>query len=363
MQPRPDVSVVTTGHDVADARLHREVAALSRAGLVVEVLGLGHPADAPPWADRVRTWRRGGPVRRALRALALPWRARGRVLLALDPDSTAGAWLRCRVWPPRRSLVADVHEDYDALLRDRVWARGLRGRAGRAAARVGAAAARRADVVVVADVHLLADTPNRLVLRNTPDASMLPRPAAPDPRPRALYVGDLRASRGLFTMLDALAVAPEWSLDLVGPVAVEDEAELARRLAEPALDERVRWHGRLPPSQAWALAEGAWAGLVLLEDTPAFRTAQPSKLYEYLACGLAVVTTDLPRPAELVTRTGAGRVVREADDVAGVLAEWLADPDALRACRERALQAATELYDGSEMTRFVDVVAALVRRG
>ena len=33
---RPQVSIVTSGHDVADARLHREVAALSRRGLEVE---------------------------------------------------------------------------------------------------------------------------------------------------------------------------------------------------------------------------------------------------------------------------------------------------------------------------------------
>ncbi len=43
-----DVSIVTSGHDVADARLHREVAALVARGLHVEVLGLGDEADGPP---------------------------------------------------------------------------------------------------------------------------------------------------------------------------------------------------------------------------------------------------------------------------------------------------------------------------
>ncbi|NUR30435.1 MAG: hypothetical protein HOV83_32045, partial [Catenulispora sp.] len=36
-----DVSIITGGHDVADARLHRLAAALRRAGLAVEVIGLG----------------------------------------------------------------------------------------------------------------------------------------------------------------------------------------------------------------------------------------------------------------------------------------------------------------------------------
>ena len=44
---RPDVSVVSTGHDVADARLHRICAALLRRGLSVEVVGLGTAVGGP----------------------------------------------------------------------------------------------------------------------------------------------------------------------------------------------------------------------------------------------------------------------------------------------------------------------------
>ena len=60
--------------------------------------------------------------------------------------------------PDRRvRTVADVHEDYRLLLRDRAWARGPRRWAGEAFARAGVAAARRADLTVVADVGLLPD--------------------------------------------------------------------------------------------------------------------------------------------------------------------------------------------------------------
>src|SRR5690606_14270020 len=74
---RVDVSIVTSGHDVADARLHREVAALVRAGLRVEVLGLGEASAGPPDAV-VRARPRRSGVRRALDAALLPWRASGR---------------------------------------------------------------------------------------------------------------------------------------------------------------------------------------------------------------------------------------------------------------------------------------------
>ena len=92
MTLRPDVSIVTTGHDVADARLHREAAALLRAGLVVEVLGLGDPSAGPKGAS-VRAAPRTGMLRRTARALVWPWRASGRVLLTIDPETVPSALL------------------------------------------------------------------------------------------------------------------------------------------------------------------------------------------------------------------------------------------------------------------------------
>lgn len=346
-----DVSIITSGHDVADARLHREVAALREAGLSVEVLGLGQAQDGPPGAV-TRTWPRAGLAARAWLALRLPMRASGRVLVALDPDSGLAACLLGRTLG--RWVVVDVHEDYAALLGDRAWARrwaGIPGALGRLLVRVGLVLFRRADLVVVADEHVPPATARRrLVVRNLPDTSMLPPPGPADPEPRALYIGDLRASRGLFAMVEAVRRAPGWLLDLVGPVAPADADRLHALLAaEAELADRVRLHGRRPPAQAWDLGRGASVGLLLLEPTRAFLDAVPSKLYEYLACGLPVITTDLPRPAELVRAADAGAVVPTGadDDVAGavaaVLRGWSERPEELARVRGRLADDATQL--------------------
>jgi len=361
---RPDVSIVTSGHDVADARLHREVAAFVRAGLTVEVLGLGDPSAGPASAS-VSTHPRGGAGRRALDALVRPWQARGRVIVVLDPDPVPSVLAQRLL--RRRPVVVDVHEDYTALLRDRSWASGPVGGVARGVAQVVSRAAARGDLTVVADDHVPPGTArNRLVVRNLPDVSFLPEPGPRDPEPRAVYVGDVRASRGLFTMLDAVAVAPAWSLDVVGPVAAADQAELDRRLSDRSLGERVRLHGRKPPAQAWEVARGAWAGLLLLAPTPAFVDAVPSKLYEYLACGLAVVATDLPRQAALVAESGAGEVVTagsETGAAAGaVLRGWADDPAALDVLRESGLAwTAQRAGEPTPYDVLAQRVAALVR--
>lgn len=353
---RPDVTVLTSGHDVADARLHREVAALRRAGLRVEVLGLGDPSTGPEGAV-VRTAPRRGSLGRAARSAALPLRARGRVLLTLDPDVVPAAWAVARL--TRRPLVVDVHEDYAALLADRPWSHGPVGAGARLLVRTSTALARRADLTVVADDQVPPGQARaRLVVRNLPDLAMLPEPGPRDGL-RALYVGDLRASRGLFAMLDAVAAAPAWSLDLVGPVAPADQARLDEWVAgHPSAAARVRLHGRQPPRAAWELARGAAVGLTLLEPTPAFVAGLPSKLHEYLACGLAVLASPLPRQAELVIASGAGRVVDGFDQAAAALMAWSDDPAGLDQCRAAA--AAWSAARRGEQLPYAELAARVV---
>lgn len=360
---QPDVSIVTSGHDVSDARLHRVCAALLREGLDVEVRGLGAAGDGPEGAA-VHATPRGSLLRRPLVALRHAGAARGRVLVALDPDSLLAALVVAR--GRRRRVVADVHEDYAALLRDRPWARGWRGRLAGVVAGLATRAATASDLVVVADEHVPPRrAPRRLVLRNLPDPAMLPPPGVRDGQPRALYVGDVRGSRGLWAMLEALRLAEGWSLDVVGPVARADADRLEGLLRERALSARVRLHGRMPPRRSWELARGAWCGLALLEDTPAFRSALPSKLYEYLACGLPVVVTDLPRQAGLVRESGAGVVVPAGAQVgpatARALATWRHDAESLEQASAAARAWRSAVLDGSEYSAVAREVAALAR--
>lgn len=319
-----DVSVVTSGHDVADARLHRLCGALVRRGLTVEVLALGNPDDAP---DEVlaRTTRRPGMIGRGLLAARYAVVARGRVLLTLDPDALVAA--RAIAPMRRRRVVADVHEDYARLVQDRDWTVGVVALGARLVVAAAGRAARTSALTLVSDDHVPPlQARRRFVLRNEADGGLVGGPEPHGASPRACYVGDVRPSRGLFTMLEAMAASPSWTLDVVGPVRDVDREVIERRCAAPDLAGRVTWHGRQPPARAWSRVAGAWVGFALLDDTPAFRDALPSKLYEYLAKGMLPVVSDLPRQRELVRQSGAGVVVRDAAEAASALRDYAADP-------------------------------------
>ena len=355
-----DVGVLTVGHDVADARIHRIVDALSRHGLSVEVRGLGDPANGPPSAV-VRTRPRSGLIGRAIRSAALPWTSNARVLLTLDPDVVPAARLVGLL--RHRRVVVDVHEDYAKLLVDRTWSKGAVGTIARLVVGLATRLARNADLTVVADDHVPPTVARRrLVVRNLPTPVMFSPQTPRGPVPRAVYVGDVRASRGLFDMLDAVAQAPPWELDLVGPVAKRNAAALEERLNTSDLAGRVRCHGRRPPERAWQIARGAWVGLCLLHNTPAFRDAVPTKLYEYLAGGLAVIVSDLPRQAEIVAKSGAGAVVVGVEDVVEHLRAWAADPTIVDSHRRAAADwARAQLAFADPYDVLADVIADLSR--
>ena len=334
-----DVTVLTSGHDVADARLHRHVAALRRAGLSVEVRGLGAAAGGPDGAEvHVRT--RPGLAGRAALDVLLPLTARGTVLLTLDPDLALAAVPLARL--RRRGIVADVHEDYLALLDDRSWAGGPLGAIARAVARLATRVVGRADLTAVADEHVPPPRARRrMVVRNRPDLSMTSPAGEPDAVPRAIYIGDVRASRGLWTMVDAVVALPDWRLDIVGPIAVADRERAAAVLDAAGAGDRVRFHGRLAPADAWTFARGAWVGLAVLQDTPAFREALPTK----------------------VESTEAG-VVLAGPDPSGELREllsgWAADPTGLEPLR-RSARAAADHTGANEYDTLAEAVATMVR--
>lgn len=358
-----DVTFMSSGHNVADARLHRLVGVLVKSGLKVEVIAQGESADAPPGSNFTEAGGGKDLPSRVLRALKLPWASRGKVLIAIDPDLIPVSLVAARL--RRRQIVVDVHEDYLALLRDRAWAKGLIGIGARAVAALASRLAQRADLTIVADVQVPPLTARRrLIVRNFPDLQ-IPSTDVIDENPRAIYVGDVRASRGLGNMLRMIeatrTAGSPWLLDVIGPIAPADQNFVDRWSTDSPARELVTFHGRLTPAASWERALGAWVGLSLLETTPAFVEAIPTKIYEYAAAHLAVLTSPLPRPSTLVMQHGFGQVVADSDAAAAALVSWAREPETLLACRSAAAKWAAGLEGIGDYGQFADDILALSR--
>jgi len=396
MSERIDVSIISSGASLADARLHRLTGALLRAGLSVEIFAPGSKQDAPRLPDHLlnrsqptssqsaatpsdvhgesvlhirspwfgTAWRKTNLIARYHRSRVFTLRSRGRIIYAISPESVAPAFIVGRFL--RRKVAVDFFEDYLRLLEDRRWAKkyfGILGWIAKSDTKSALWFAKRSDLTTVADVQVPPhDASNRHVVRNLPDLSLLTPSGERDQIPRAIYIGDLRASRGLHAMLRVAELSPDWRFDLVGGVAAADQDFVDEWMRRKNADNRVRFLGKLPPAESWKIAAGAWVGLSLLENTPAFVEAVPSKLYEYMSVGLASISSPLPRCVELIARSDSGAIESTPEGVAERLQYWREHLGELDAIRKQASRWAAENLDSErEYANFAAEMVNLTR--
>jgi len=293
----------------------------------VEPRSVPHPDDFQP--GRTGAWSRPAPVTTppggdrppgTLRTVTIP-RAVGRQRLgalraakAAMAAQAAGADLLLvhdpellLVLPPRRQrppTVWDVHEDTAAALTTKSWlpaplrstaAGGVRVAEHQAERRLHLLLAERGYNDRFASTHPV-----------VPNTTYVPATAAPPGGPRrVVYVGWLSPDRGSAEMVELgrLLKPHGIAVELIG------QADAAARAHIEAGGDAVHWHGFVPNEEALSLVEGALAGLSLLQDEANFRHSMPTKVAEYMARGVPVISTPLPLAVELVEAADAGFVV------------------------------------------------------
>ncbi|HEX4620650.1 MAG TPA: glycosyltransferase family 4 protein, partial [Myxococcaceae bacterium] len=135
----------------------------------------------------------------------------------------------------------------------------------------------------------------------------------------ALYVGTHGMAHGLGSVLEAaerLRDRPEVRFVLVGEGA--DKQALRERASRLRL-QNVTFVDQQPRQRIPLYLAASDASLVLLKEKPLFKTVLPSKIFEILAAGRALILGVDGEARRLVEEAGAGVYVRPED--AGELAE------------------------------------------
>jgi len=361
--------VVTVVHHPEDARIrHREIGALLDAGVQVtyaapfvahgvdlpDVAGL-RPVDLPHATGRSR----GAAFHAARRLLAHEARDHD-VVLVHDPEIVAAAaGLRLD------NLVWDVHEDTAAAIEAKPWvparARAPLARAARAIERH---AERRHELILAEYAYADRFERDHVVVPNT---VRVPATAPAPGSSRAVYLGSLTMARGAATLLQTgrlltVATRGEVKVEIIGGAR---DSRTADTLDWGVKCGHVVHHGFVPSARALPMLDGALAGLSLLEDRPNYRHSMPTKVIEYMAHGLPVITTPLPLAADLVERSGCGVVVPfdDAEATAAALIELARDPERRAALGRAGHAYAREHHDWNVIGRdFVRHVTDLAQR-
>ncbi len=112
---------------------------------------------------------------------------------------------------------------------------------------------------------------------------------------------------------------PEVSFLIVGSGA--EEETLRSHFAEYQAH-NVQLLGQRSRSDIPTILAGSDIGLAVLKPSPVFRTVVPTKIYEYMAAGLPVLTNIAGETEDIITESGAGIAVPDGDSTA--LAEQIA---------------------------------------
>ena len=183
-------------------------------------------------------------------------------------------------------------------------------------------------------------------------------PAGPDAPPRLalVYVGAMGKTYDLGTILRALLLVPEATLDLAG--AGCREPSLKAFVRAHGLAGRVRFHGYLPAPEVSALLARSTVGLIPMRADSC--VGIPNKLVDYSAAGLAVASSLAGESADLLARYGAG-VSYEAGSPESLAQSLRTIPPRLPEMRAGARRLAREQFDAAKTaSAYVQAVERLV---
>jgi glycosyltransferase involved in cell wall biosynthesis len=316
------VLVLTVVHHPDDARiLHRQIAAIREHGHAVRYAApfRARAAVPPPGIDAIDVPRAAGrrrwPALVAARRVLVDCGADADLVLVHDPElllalpGLARRWRRTGSRPP--VVVWDVHEDTAAALDMKDYVpRALRGPLKVAVRAVERIASRRLELLLAEDGYRdRFRRPHPVV----PNAVVVPPLVPPPGDDRVVYLGQVSRARGGLDLVEMARRLPDAvRLEVIGAA----DAGMQDVLAAADREGLLTWHGFVPNDKALGMLDGALAGVSLLHDEANYRHSLPTKIVEYMAHGVPVVTTPNPSAAALVRRHGCGAVVPFADPAA-----------------------------------------------
>lgn len=296
--------VATVVHHPEDARiLHRQVRALLDAGHTVTYMAPFRECGVTPWRSlhSIDVPRAAGRERlralRAARAALTEHAPRADLLLFHDPELLLAL-------PSRRPVtVWDVHEDTAAALLTKPWVpRPLRRPLGTVVRSFERRAERRMRLLLAEEGYRSRFRRPHPVVPNTTDV-----PAVPARVPggdRAVYLGHVSVARGAREMVGLGRILRRHGvrLEIIGGA----DPDVRPLLREAQQEGALTWYGFVPNDRALRMCAGAAAGLSLLHDTPNYRHSMPTKIVEYMAHGIPVVSSPSPVAQALVAERPEG---------------------------------------------------------
>lgn len=265
----------------------------------------------------------------------------------------------------RKRVLYDAYEDFPSAAANKRWIpRPLRPVAAKVITLLENAAARCFDAVITADPHTLrrfakCGKSKKLVFYNFPNLDFFPAPSPHSSSFDIVYRGGLSERTGTLVLLEALrllsrAQRPVRTL-LIGYFDdSRSESEFRQQLRKFGLEKSVEIRGYIEHERMANELGEARIGICPLLAVPKFLNNIPVKVFEYWACAMPVIATDLPPIRPFLRHEYAGLLVppNNARALANAIRRLLdCPPEAERMGRRGRTLIANRLNNSNEILK------------
>ena len=251
----------------------------------------------------------------------------------------------------RWRVIYDVHEDYPRQVSNLRFALPIRFTASIAYTVLEWIGSFPFTRIIAATPHIANRFPTgkTVLVQNFPllDELNIPDPTPMNERPLEFtYIGGITEVRNIYRMIEAVSrvAGGQARLRLAGQFFMRETQRNAEQMPGWSSVKFEGWVSR--EGVAKLLADGR-AGLVVLKPVPHEMVSLPIKLFEYMAAGLPVISSDFPVWREIVEGAQCGLLVdpTSTDELVRAM-QWILDnPEESQAMGQRGRIAVTETYN------------------
>lgn len=150
------------------------------------------------------------------------------------------------------------------------------------------------------------------VIENFPHIDNLAKAKQFSNTPLILYQGQISADRGITLLVDAFDIIkkenPGVTLRIIGAFRPKGFKEkLIDKIKQSDFSEAIELQSEVHHNEIWAHMQAAQIGVIPSLETPRILVDTPTKLFEYMASGCAVVAADVPPVRHFLY--GAGKLI------------------------------------------------------